>query len=164
MSAEVNPLDLGAEVNRPDVCAEVREAFDSYEKALVDNDVAAIVGWFWSSEHTVRFGIADHQYGIDEQRRWRAAQPPLPPGRRLHEVLVTTFGADVAVVTCRFDYHPADPANPADPADPVDPADPGRQSQTWVRGPAGWRIVSAHVSQPAAILHLSTDNSDISSR
>ncbi|WFE26774.1 oxalurate catabolism protein HpxZ [Solwaraspora sp. WMMD791] len=151
MSAEVNRPDGYAEVNRPDVCAEVREAFDSYEKALVDNDVAAIVGWFWSSEHTVRFGIADRQYGIDEQRAWRAAQPPLPPGRRLYEVRVTTFGADFAVVTCRFDY-------------PGGAVHPGRQSQTWVRGPAGWRIVSAHVSQPAAILHLSTDNSDISSR
>jgi len=123
------------EVNRPDVLAEVRAAFDSYEKALVDNDVAAIVDYFWPSEHIVRFGVADHQYGIEEQRRWRAAQPPLPPGRRLHDVLITTFGSDFAVVTCRFDY----------PGGTVS----GRQSQTWVRCAAGWRIVSAHVSEPA---------------
>ena len=25
----------------------------------------------------------------------------------------------------------------------------GRQSQTWVRLPQGWRIVTAHVSHPA---------------
>ncbi|MDG4769093.1 oxalurate catabolism protein HpxZ [Solwaraspora sp. WMMD792] len=123
------------EVNRPATRAEVRAAFAGYEKALVDNDVAAIVGFFWSSEHTVRFGVADHQYGIEEQRRWRASQPPLPPGRRLHDVLITTFGTDFAVVTCRFDY----------PGGTVS----GRQSQTWVRCAAGWRIVSAHVSEPA---------------
>ncbi|WP_326555511.1 oxalurate catabolism protein HpxZ [Micromonospora sp. NBC_01813] len=144
----------GLEVNRPEVLTEVNAAFADYEQALVDNDVAAIVGWFWPSEQTVRFGIADHQYGIDEQRRWRAAQSPLPPGRRLSDVVTTTFGTDFAVVTCRFDYPGGTVA--------------GRQSQTWVRGPAGWRIVSAHVSEPAgaadpptpqspAILHLSTD-------
>lgn len=132
----------GLEVNRPEVLAEVNAAFADYEQALVDNDVAAIVGWFWPSEQTVRFGIADHQYGIDEQRRWRAAQSPLPPGRRLSDVVTTTFGTDFAVVTCRFDY----------PGGTVS----GRQSQTWVRGPAGWRIVSAHVSEPATALHLPT--------
>lgn len=141
---------MTTEVNRPDVLAEVQAAFDGYEKALVDNDVEAIIGYFWASEQTVRFGIADQQYGIDEQRRWRAAQPPLPPGRQLRDVVVTTFGADFAVVNCRFDY----------PGGAVS----GRQSQTWVRGPAGWRIVSAHVSQPTAILHLSSDNSEKSSR
>jgi hypothetical protein len=83
----------------------------------------------------VRFGVADSQAGYDEVARWRAAQSPLPPGRTLSGTQIVAFGQDVAVVTTTFCY----PGRPA----------VGRQSQTWVRRPAGWRIVSAHVSEVA---------------
>ncbi|GIJ80844.1 Protein of unknown function [Micromonospora phaseoli] len=122
------------EIDRTDVVAEVTAAFGGYEQALMDGDADRICGYFWDSEATVRFGIADHQYGLDEQRKWRAVQPPLPPGRRLVDTVVSAFGADLAVVTTRFGY----PGGAAS----------GRQTQTWVRLPAGWRIVSAHVSEP----------------
>ncbi|WFE39322.1 AtzH-like domain-containing protein [Micromonospora sp. WMMD998] len=124
------------EIDRSDVVAEVTAAFADYEQALVDGDADRICGWFWDSERTVRFGLADHQYGLDEQRKWRAAQPPLPAGRRLVDPMVTTFGPDLAVVTTRFGY--------------AGTAATGRQTQTWVRLPAGWRIVTAHVSEPAS--------------
>nr|WP_281190474.1 AtzH-like domain-containing protein [Micromonospora matsumotoense] len=88
-------------------------------------------GYFWEFDRTVRFGLADHQYGWDEQRRWRAAQPALPVGRWLVDPLVTTFGPDLAVVTTRFRY-----------------AGTGRQTPTWVRLSVGRRIVTAHVSEP----------------
>ncbi|WP_030487056.1 oxalurate catabolism protein HpxZ [Micromonospora chokoriensis] len=120
------------EIDRTDVVAEVAAAFADYERALADNDADRICGYFWDSERTVRFGLADHQYGLDEQRKWRAAQPPLPAGRRLVDPVVTTFGPDLAVVTTRFGYAGA--------------ATTGRQTQTWVRLPVGWRIVTAHVS------------------
>ena len=123
------------EVDRPEVVAEVAAAFAGYEEALVAGDPDRICGYFWDSERTVRFGLADHQYGLAEQARWRRAQPPLPPGRRLTGTRISTFGADLAVVTTCFDYPGGGPT--------------GRQSQTWVRFPAGWRIVSAHVSEPA---------------
>jgi ketosteroid isomerase-like protein len=116
----------------PAVVAEVSAAFDAYERALVANDVDRILGFF--AEDAVRFGIADRQAGLAEQRRWRAAQPPLPPGRTLKDTTIQTYGADVAVVTTLFAY----------PGSTVT----GRQSQTWVRLPAGWRIVTAHVSEP----------------
>ncbi|MBX7268307.1 DUF3225 domain-containing protein [Micromonospora sp. Llam7] len=122
------------EIDRTDVVAEVTAAFVGYEQALVDGDADRICGFFWDSDRTVRFGIADHQYGLDAQRKWRAAQPPLPPGRWLVDTVVTAFGPDLAVVTTRFGY--AATAT-------------GRQTQTWVRLPAGWRIVTAHVSEPA---------------
>ncbi len=125
------------EIDRPDVVAEVTAAFADYEQALVDGDAEGICGHFWDSDRTVRFGIADHQYGLAEQRKWRAAQPPLPPGRRLVDTVVTTFGADLAVVTTRFGY--------------AGTAATGRQTQTWVRLPTGWRIVTAHVSEPAEV-------------
>ncbi|WP_433457958.1 AtzH-like domain-containing protein [Micromonospora sp. CA-248212] len=123
------------EIDRADVVAEVAAAFAGYERALVDGDAEAICGYFWDSDRTVRFGLADHQYGLEEQRKWRAAQPPLPAGRRLVETRVSTFGADLAVVTTRFGY--------------ADSSATGRQTQTWVRLPVGWRIVTAHVSEPA---------------
>ncbi|GIG93216.1 AtzH-like domain-containing protein [Plantactinospora endophytica] len=125
------------DVDRPEVVAEVAAEFAGYEAALVAGNVDAIVGYFWASTRTVRFGIADHQIGIEEQRRWRSAQPPLPLGRRLHGTLITTFGTDTAVVNTFFDY--------------PDGAATGRQTQTWVRLPAGWRIVSAHVSECAQV-------------
>ncbi|MCW6008774.1 DUF3225 domain-containing protein [Micromonospora sp. CPCC 205371] len=94
-------------------------------------DLAA--GYFWESGETVRYGIADHQVGYDEQLAWRRAQPPLPPGRTLHDTRVTTFGTGQAAVTTLFTY----PDRPF----------VGRQSQTWTRMAEGWRIAHAHVSE-----------------
>jgi ketosteroid isomerase-like protein len=115
-----------------DVITEVTGAFEAYERALVADDVEAIIGFF--APDAVRFGIADQQVGLEEQRRWRLAQPPLPPGRWLKDTIVQAYGPDVAVVTTLFGYPGADVL--------------GRQSQTWVRLPDGWRIVTAHVSYP----------------
>jgi hypothetical protein len=120
-------------LERPDVLAEVTAQFDAYERALVADDAEAVVGFF--APGAVRFGIADQQVGLAEQLRWRRAQAPLPPGRRLHDTRIVAYGTDVAVVTTLFGY----------PGGTVS----GRQSQTWVRLPEGWRIVSAHVSEPA---------------
>jgi hypothetical protein len=121
------------EVDRPDVVAEVMAQFVRYEQALMDDDAETVVGFFAAG--AVRFGVADHQVGLADQLRWRRAQPPLPPGRRLHDTRIIAYGADLAVVTTFFGY--------------ADGAVHGRQSQTWVRLPEGWRIVSAHVSEPA---------------
>jgi ketosteroid isomerase-like protein len=120
------------DINRPDVVDEVALVFADYERALVGNDVDRILGFFTAD--AIRFGVADHQAGIKEQEEWRRAQPPLPPGRRLTETNILSYGHSVAVVTTFFEY----------PGDDV----PGRQSQTWVRLPEGWRIVTAHVSLP----------------
>lgn len=121
------------EVDRPDVLAEVAEQFRRYEQALTADDAEAVVGFF--APGAVRFGVADQQVGLAEQLSWRRAQPPLAPGRRLHDTRIVAYGADVAVVTTLFGY-PGGTSH-------------GRQSQTWVRLPQGWRIVTAHVSEPA---------------
>nr|BFE62066.1 oxalurate catabolism protein HpxZ [Dactylosporangium thailandense] len=123
------------DIDRPDVVAEVLAAFTDYEKALVANDAGALGAWFWDSPAVTRFGLADRQTGAAALHAWRAAQPPLPEGRRLFETRVTAFGPDLATVTTLFDY-------------PGEEDRPGRQSQTWVRLPPGWRIVHAHVSRP----------------
>lgn len=120
------------EVNRPDVVAEVAKVFAEYEAALVDGDNVRLVDFFWDSADLVRFGLADRQSGYRQLRAWRLAEPPVPAGRRLSDTAIVTFGEDFAVATTCFGY----PDGPAQ----------GRQSQTWVRTPDGWRIVSAHVS------------------
>jgi hypothetical protein len=120
------------EIDRPDVIAEVSAVFEAYERALVANDVEAMLGFF--DRRALRFGIADQQAGLDEQRRWRERQPPLPPGRHLKDTEIHAYGVSTAVVTTLFGYPGSDVL--------------GRQSQTWVRLPEGWRIVHAHVSEP----------------
>ena len=59
------------QINLPDVLAEVTAAFARYEKAIVTNDVAVLDELFRTSDQTVRFGIAENLFGIEEI-------PPLP--------------------------------------------------------------------------------------
>jgi hypothetical protein len=118
----------------PEVILEVTAAFEAYERALIDDDVDAVIGFF--APEAIRFGIADQQAGIGEQRRWRETQGGLPPGRRLKDTTIRGYGRSTAVVTTLFGYPGSDVL--------------GRQSQTWVRLFDGWRIVHAHVSEPAS--------------
>lgn len=120
-----------AEVNLPHVKAEVEAAFMDYEAALKRNDLAALDRYFWHSPHVVRYGIAENLYGIAAIRTFRAAREAAQVPRALTQTHITTFGENAAVATTEF-------CRPGQP--------PGRQSQTWVRFPEGWRIVSAHIS------------------
>jgi hypothetical protein len=121
------------EIDNPVVRAEVGAAFEAYEQALIENDVDRILSFFAAG--AVRFGLSDQQVGLAEQAEWRRAQPALPPGRRLKDTTIQGYGESVAIVTTLFGYPGGDKL--------------GRQSQTWVRLPEGWRIVHAHVSEPA---------------
>lgn len=107
-------------------------AFERYEQALLANDAAVLSDAFWGSEQTVRFGVAEQQFGHAAIAAWRAAAPPLPPGRTLLDTRVVALREDVGVVSALFRY----------PGEPL----LGRQSQTWIRLPEGWRIANAHVS------------------
>ncbi len=121
------------EVDIEDVKAEVLELFLRYEAALVAGDAGVVNDLFWDSPLTLRYGIADHQFGAQELIDWRNTQGPLPPGRTLSDTVVTTFGRNAAVVNTIFRYPNA--------------TRHGRQSQTWIRLSGGWKIVCAHVSQ-----------------
>ena len=131
------------EVNRQEIVAQVEAAFVAYERALVENDVATMNLLFWEAPQTVRYGIAEIQHGGEAIRRWRETCVPVPPSRRLHRTVVTTFGLDCATVSTEF----------TSDATPL----VGRQMQTWVRlgepGEAfgGWTIVAAHVSLIEAV-------------
>lgn len=119
------------ETNLPHVKAEVEAAFLEYEAALKHNDLQALDRHFWHSPHAVRYGTGENLYGIEAIRTFRIARKAFQIPRVLTQTHITTFGEDTAVATTEF-LRPGQP--------------PGRQSQTWIRFPEGWRIVSAHIS------------------
>jgi ketosteroid isomerase-like protein len=120
------------EINIPEVVAEVRAAFERYEAALNANDVALLDESFWASPLTVRYGLGENLYGRDEILGFRKSRPPVDLRRRVLRTAITTFGRDFATANCEFLK--------------LDSNRLGRQSQTWVRTPDGWRVASAHVS------------------
>jgi len=112
---------------------EVAAAYTAYEVALSRGDVAAMDSWFADDVRTVRFGVAEEQWGAEEVRRWRSIAPQVPAGRRLGETKIDLWTANLAVVTTLFRY----PGS----------VRVGRQSQTWLLTDVGWRIIHAHVSE-----------------
>lgn len=118
-------------LNDPTVVAEVRAAFDRYEQALLANDADVLDAMFVHRADTVRYGVGEMQYGIDDIRAFRAAQRPFT--RTLDRLAIVTYGSDVATASTLF-YREDFP-------DAV-----GRQQQTWLRTPAGWCVAAAHVS------------------
>ena len=84
------------ELNIPDIVAEVREAFMRYEQALVTNDVATLDACFWTSPHTIRYGLGENLYGIEAIRGFRNGRSNLDLTRELGATIITTFGRDAA--------------------------------------------------------------------
>ena len=119
-------------VNDPLVLAEVTAEFERYETALLSNDIAALDALFWNSPLTLRYGVGERLYGYDAIAAFRTARAGGSPQRVLANTIITTFGHDFA--TANTEFHRAGEARV------------GRQSQTWVRMPEGWRVVAAHVS------------------
>lgn len=120
------------EINLPDVVAEVTAALERYETALVNNQVDVLDTLFWDSPHTLRYGAGENLYGYDAIRAFRAGRSPQGLARRVLRTAITTYGTDFATANLEFQR---------DGSERI-----GRQSQTWMRTPAGWRVVSAHVS------------------
>ncbi|WP_414163366.1 oxalurate catabolism protein HpxZ [Superficieibacter sp. BNK-5] len=120
------------DINRPQVVAEVTAAFYRYEDALVNNHIKVLDELFWHDARTVRLGAGENLYGIDDIREFRAARPAAGLQRTLRHTRITTFGEDYAVCSTEFTREGSDAI--------------GRQQQTWVRFPDGWRIVAAQVS------------------
>jgi hypothetical protein len=121
------------EIDLPEVVAEVKAAFERYERALVSNDVPVLDELFRDDPRTVRYGATEILYGYDEIRSFRAARSPVALGRKLSRTIITTFGRDFAVASTLYER-------------PSAPGKIGRQTQTWVKFPEGWRVVVGHVS------------------
>ena len=121
------------DIDLPEVVAEVQAAFERYENALVGNDVAALNAFFHEDARTIRYGGTENLYGYAAIKAFRAARSPAGLARALSKTVITAYGRDHAVTSTLFHR-------------PTMPGKVGRQMQTWVRFPQGWRVVAAHVS------------------
>lgn len=123
------------QLNASAVVDEITSLHDAYERALVANDVEALVQFFWNSPHVVRFGISEHLYGADAIASYRQGHTPSFTDRKLVRRTIVTFGSEMASVMCELSLTVHGQPRQS------------RQSQTWVKFPdLGWKIVSAHVS------------------
>lgn len=119
-------------LDEPETHAEIAALVERYEDALARNDIAALDAMFWRSEQVVRFGVGENLYGEKEIAEFRRRRAGGSPPRTVRRIAVTTFGRDFAVANVEFQRLGNETI--------------GRQSQSWVRLPEGWRIVAAHVS------------------
>jgi len=120
------------DINLPEIVAEVTAQFQRYETALVTNDIATLNALFWNDALTLRYGLNENLYGHAAIAGFRAARSPAGLARTTSNTVITTYGRDFATANTEFRR--------------VNVERGGRQSQTWVRMPEGWRIVAAHVS------------------
>jgi Protein of unknown function (DUF3225) len=120
------------EINIPEVVVEVTQAFRRYEAALIANDIPVLETSFWDDPLVVRFGLYDNSYGPEAIAQSRRARGNIDLRRELKRTVITTFGRDFATANTEFQR--------------LDSGREGRQSQTWMRTGAGWKVVSAHVS------------------
>jgi ketosteroid isomerase-like protein len=118
-------------LNDPVIVAEVTEAFERYERALLANDNATLLAMFLDDAATVRYGVAEVQHGFGEIAAFRKAQAPFE--RTLERPVITTYGDDCATASTLFHR-------------PDLPGQVGRQMQTWIKTADGWRVAAAHVS------------------
>jgi len=121
------------DIDLPEVVAEMRAEFDRYEEALGANDVATLNSMFHNDPRTIRYGDGEILYGYDQIKAFRAARSPVALGRTMSRTVITTYGRDFAVAATLYER-------------PSAPGKTGRQMQTWVKFPEGWRVVAAHVS------------------
>ncbi len=120
-------------IDDPVAKAEIETLFAAYERALMENDLEALHGFFWPSPQVLRFGDGGSSYGIHEIAAFRRNRTGGSPQRVLKNPRIVTFGPDHGVATTEFLREGESRT--------------GRQTQVWVRFPElGWRIVSAHVS------------------
>ena len=119
-------------LDAPEILAELAAMSDRYERALADNDIAELDALFHDGPEVVRYGATECLYGAAEIAAFRRARSGGAPPRQNVRRAITAIGPDVGCVNIEF-RRLADGRI-------------GRQSQTWWRGPAGWRVMSAHVS------------------
>jgi len=121
------------DIDLPEVVAEVKAAFDRYEKALTTNDLGVLNDIFRDDPRTIRYGIAENLYGYDAITTFRGARSPVGLMRTISNTVITTYGRDFATASTLFRRETV-------------PGKVGRQMQTWARFPDGWHVVAAHVS------------------
>lgn len=118
-------------IDDPTLLAEVTQAFEAYERALMADDVATLDALFHAAPTTNRYGVGEVLYGIDAIRDFRKGRGGSPQ-RKLGRVAITVYGDAFATADTEFHREGSDRR--------------GRQTQAWVKFADGWKVVSAHVS------------------
>ncbi|WP_370248678.1 AtzH-like domain-containing protein [Nocardioides sp.] len=112
------------------------EAFHTYERALMVDDVAVLDELFAPGPTTLRGDAAGLLVGHDAIAAFRSGRGGAPQ-RRLVQTHVQTIDADHALVVAVTE---------------LARGGRGLQTQLWARLPEGWRVTAAHVSVPAPAL------------
>jgi len=120
------------DIDKPTVVAEITAILDRYDHAIASNDLDALDGMFWRSDKTLRYGPNGSLYGHAAISAFRRGRNIKGIERTRGRTVITTFGDNFATADAEYSRPGFDGTS--------------RQSQTWVRMPEGWRIVSAHVS------------------
>ena len=94
--------------------------------------MAVLTELFWQSPHTIRYGVAENLKGWEAIVDFRQARPAVDLERDLIDTVITTYGRDFATAVTEYRRKQSGRR--------------GRQMQTWLRTPDGWRVVAAHVS------------------
>lgn len=118
--------------NDPKALASLTAACDLYETALMENDLDTLDALFLDSAYTLRFGVGENLYGIEDIRAFRKSRTGGSPQRAVLRREIVTLGPELGLCNLAFQR---------DGSPRI-----GRQSQTWVNTPTGWRVISAHVS------------------
>jgi hypothetical protein len=98
----------------------------------MENDLGRLDALFLDSALTLRYGVGENLYGIDEIRDFRKRRTGGSQPRDVLRREIVTFGDDMEVCNLEFRRRGGDRI--------------GRHSQTWMKTGAGWRVVSARVS------------------
>lgn len=115
--------------------SELESACDSYEAALVSNDIESLIEHFWNSPNTVRYGASENLYGADEIKAFRKGRSPKGLRRKVERREIVLLDERTGYSNLEFSRVVAEGTVK------------GRQSQFWRKFPGdGWKVVSAHVS------------------
>ena len=112
------------------------EAFWAYETALMTDDVDALDRFFAPGPATLRGDADGLLVGHDAIAAFRASRGGAP-ARRIASTHVRSVDDDHALVVAVTE---------------PERGGRGQQTQLWARGAAGWQVVAAHVSGPAAAM------------
>ena len=123
-------------LDNPSVVAEITAMLERYDRAIAANDLDALDEMFWRSDKTLRYGPNGSLYGHAAISAFRRGRNIKGVERTRGRTVITTFGETFATADAEYSRPGLNGTS--------------RQSQTWVRMPEGWRIVSAHVSDFAA--------------
>ena len=121
------------EIDLPEVVAEVRDAFDLTRRRW--SRTTSPRSTLCSATIRARSATAAAKFSMAMPKSRRSAPRARLSalGRTMSSTVITTYGREFAVASTLYER-------------PSAPGKIGRQMQTWVKFPEGWRVVAAHVS------------------